>query len=135
MTGAHLGLAKQQLRRLAVRQCVRQLYSLRAASDQRRDEGLLLQVAIIGAGRERVEKLRSRRLRVRLAHGKPACQILSEHPGQRIPTGHGRSAGRRRIGCRTGGQQRNRKKKWATDGADLLHLLRLRHARTQVMRI
>src|SRR5262249_45111748 len=127
---ADIGLAQQQLRGLAVRQGTRELRRLGPASDQRRDESLLLQVGIVRACCECVEKLRGSRLCIGLTHSEPAGEVLAEYAGQGVPAGgSARSPSGRWIGCRAGGQQRDGEKKRAADRADLLHSPSLRHAK------
>ena len=135
MAGAHLGLAQQQLRRLAVRQGAGELHCLGAPGDQARHEGLLLQIGVVRLSGERVEELRGRSLGIRLAHGEPARQVLAKHRRRRVPAGRRRRPGRRGIRCGTGRQQRDGEQKRSTDGADMLHLQTLRHVSARVMRI
>ena len=63
VAGAHLGLAQQKLRRLAVRQLAGKLHRLGAAGDQAGDERLLQQFRIIRLRGERAQELRGGRLR------------------------------------------------------------------------
>ena len=95
MAGAHLDLAQQKLRRLAVGQRAGKLHRLGAAGDQAGDERLLQQFRIIRPRGERAQELGGRRLRVRLAHGEAAGQELAVHAGWRVTT---RLRGAARLG-------------------------------------